>query len=102
VPDEPAKQRLVAAMLAEPPGAAGTAIAANDIRIRVENGTTVAGLAARVANDLRRQGFHVSEVRNAPPADFAVTRIESDPAASSVSLLVRKALGPTATIVAVP
>ena len=102
VPDEPAKQRLVAAMLAEPAGAAGTAIAANDIRIRVENGTTVAGLAARVASDLRRKGFHVSEIRNAPTADFAVTRIESDPAASSVSLLVQKALGPTATIVSVP
>jgi LCP family protein required for cell wall assembly len=104
VPDEPAKQRLVAALLSQPAGTAGTAstIAASEIRIRVENGTTVVGLAARVAGDLRRKGFNVSEIRNAPTTDFAVTRIESDPAASSVSQLVQKALGPTATIVSVP
>jgi len=105
VADESAKQRLVAAMLREPSGdAAGTAsnIAVGAVRIRVENGTTVAGLAARVAADLRRKGFNVADVRNAPTTDFAVTRIESDPAATSVSHLVQMALGPKATIVPVP
>jgi LCP family protein required for cell wall assembly len=105
IPDESAKQRLVAALLrAALPDVAGVAsnAPASDIRIRVENGTTVAGLAARVAGDLRRKGFNVSEIRNAPSDDFAVTRIESDPAASAVSLLVQKELGPKATIVSVP
>ena len=104
VADESAKQRLVAEMLHEPSDdiAASMPKAAADVRIRVENGTTVAGLAARVAGDLRRKGFNVSEVGNAPTADFVVTRIESDPGAASVSELVQKALGPKATIVSVP
>lgn len=104
VPDESAKQKLVAALFREPPGSTGppSAIAASDIRIRVENGTTITGLAARVAGDLRRKGFTISEIRNAATDDFAVTRIESDPAASTKSRLVQQALGPKATIVAVP
>jgi polyisoprenyl-teichoic acid--peptidoglycan teichoic acid transferase len=102
VPDEAGREKLVAAMLRTP----STGIAAHvsnvaDVRIRVENGTTVAGLAARVAGDLRRKGFNVSEIRNAPTTDFAVTRIESSAAAAAVSQLVRKELGPKATIVTV-
>jgi len=105
VPDEGGKAKLVADLLL--PATSDIAATApfrgaNDIRIRVENGTTVAGLAARVAGDLRRKGFIVLEVRNAATADFAITRIESDPAAISVSHRVQEALGPQATIVAVP
>lgn len=103
VPDESAKQKLVATLLRQPAGAGiPSAVAASDVRIRVENGTTVAGLAARVAGDLRRKGFNVSEISNAPTSDFTVTRIEIDPAVSSVSERVQKALGATATIVSVP
>ena len=104
IPDEPAKQRLVATLLLPPndDGGARPSAATANVRIRVENGTTVAGLAARVAGDLRRRGFNVSEIRNAATNDFAVTQIESDPAAASVSQLVQKALGPKATIVSVP
>jgi polyisoprenyl-teichoic acid--peptidoglycan teichoic acid transferase len=98
VADEGAKHRLVAELL-EPPSAD---IAANPatsaIRIRVENGTAVAGLAARVASDLRRKGFNVAEIGNAATNDITVTRIESDPAAATVSQLVQRSL-PTATIV---
>jgi LCP family protein required for cell wall assembly len=105
VADESAKQRLVAELLREPAAADVATTAsnapANAVRIRVENGTTVTGLATRVAGNLRRKGFNVSEVRNAPTADFAVTRIESGPSAVAVSHLVQKALGPTATIVPV-
>lgn len=105
LPDETEKEKLVAALLREPVAdvaAVPASAAVADVRIRIENGTTVAGLAARVAGDLRRKGFNVSEIRNAPTDDFAVTRIEADPAASAVSLLVQKALGPKGTIFAVP
>jgi LCP family protein required for cell wall assembly len=105
VADESAKQRLVAALLRQPAeddlAATASNASANAVRIRIENGTTVAGLAKRVAGDLRRKGFNVSEVRNAPTNDFAVTRIESDPSAVAASYLVQKALGSTATIVPV-
>ena len=104
VADETAKQKLVAALLREPAAdvaAAAPNPSANGVRIRVENGTTVAGLAKRVAADLRRKGFNVAEVRNAPTDDFAVTRIESGPSAVAASYLVQKALGSTAMIVPV-
>jgi polyisoprenyl-teichoic acid--peptidoglycan teichoic acid transferase len=104
VPDEAGKQKLVAQLLRPPVdrvAVAASSLPTADVRIRVENGTTVAGLAARVAGDLRRKGFNVSEVRNAPTTDFAVTRIESSAAASAVSQLVQRELGPKATIVMV-
>ncbi len=105
IADESAKQRLVATLLREPAAVDVAATApntpANAVRIRVENGTTVAGLAKRVAGDLRRKGFNVSEVRNATTDDLAVTRIESGPSAVAVSHLVQQALAPTATIVPV-
>jgi polyisoprenyl-teichoic acid--peptidoglycan teichoic acid transferase len=104
VPDEAGKARLVAELLRPANDVAATAPGAlpRSVRIRIENGTDVAGLAARVAGDLRRKGFNVSEVRNAPTDNYGVTRIESDPAAASASQLVQKALGPKGTIVSVP
>ncbi|MDB5039548.1 MAG: cell envelope-related transcriptional attenuator [Candidatus Eremiobacteraeota bacterium] len=105
VADESAKQKLVAALLREPAAADVAATRSNAsasaVRIRIENGTSVAGLAKRVAGDLRRKGFNVWQVRNAPTDDFAVTRIETGPSAVAASYLVQKALGPTATIVPV-
>jgi hypothetical protein len=100
VADETAKQRLVASMLT--PGddiasaAAGSAAAAGSIRVRVENGTTIAGLAGRVASDLRHRGFMIAEVRNAPSHDVTVTKIQSERADLSASYRVRNALGPKA------
>ena len=92
VPDEGAKAKLVASLLA----------ADVPVRIRIENGTTVAGLGARVAADLRGRGFTVSDVRNAATSDFATTRIESAQSAMLVSQRVQEALGTQATIVALP
>jgi len=104
VPDEAGKARLVAELLRPANDVAATAPGAlpRSVRIRIENGTDVAGLAARVAGDLRRKGFNVSEIRNAPTDNYGVTRIESDPAAAPASQLVQKALGPKGTIVSVP
>ncbi|HEY0798180.1 MAG TPA: LCP family protein, partial [Candidatus Baltobacteraceae bacterium] len=99
VPDEGAKQKLVASMLMQPPDhplnnvAAGRARQA-DIRLAVENGTSVRGLATRVAANLRQQGFEIADVRDAASESFEVTQIRSSAAAdSSASLRVRKALG---------
>jgi LCP family protein required for cell wall assembly len=95
VPDETAKRRLVASMLApsETEVAAATPAA---IRVRVENGTPVAGLGARVAADLRRSGFTVTDVRDAPTNDNTVTTIQSPQAAATNSYRVRTALGKNA------
>ncbi len=95
VPDETEKRRLVASMLAssEPEVAAA---APETIRIRVENGTLVAGLAARVASDLRRSGFTVADVRDAPTHDNLVTLIRSQQTGATNSYRIRKALGKNA------
>ncbi len=100
VPDEATKRHLVASLLNPPDDMAEAATAAappSSIRIRVENGTSVSGLAARVATDLRRRGFTIAEVGNAPRNDFAVTEIQSAVANSRASYLVREALGKNAT-----
>ncbi|GAC1534372.1 MAG: hypothetical protein NVS2B17_03310 [Candidatus Velthaea sp.] len=101
VPDEPAKAHLVATMLAPrddiASASAGSTLAAKIIRVRVENGTHVPGLAAKVALDLRNNGFTVTEVGDAPSHDVSVTQIESNPANASASERVRAALGHNAT-----
>ncbi|HYZ16373.1 MAG TPA: LCP family protein, partial [Candidatus Acidoferrum sp.] len=97
IPDETAKQKLVASLLADPEdivaSAGVTPVAAAAIRVRVENGTTVPGLAARVAADLQRQGFRIAEIRDAPSHDLQFTEIESGPSGAGASDRVRKALG---------
>jgi LCP family protein required for cell wall assembly len=103
IPDESAKRRLVAELLTPPVEQTDVAAApaAGTVQIRVENGTPVAGLAARVADDLRRKGFRVAGIGNAATSDVSVTRIESDPAEAGVSLAVQRSL-PGATIVPIP
>jgi LCP family protein required for cell wall assembly len=90
IADEDAKRRLVDSMLSAPSDAAPRA--PSDIRIRVQNGTHVAGLAARIAADLRRRGFVISEIADADSHDVVATQIHGrDGGALEV---VRKALGP--------
>jgi LCP family protein required for cell wall assembly len=97
IPDETAKQKLVASLLAEPedavPGGGAAPVVAADIRVRVENGTRVPGLAARIAADLQRQGFRIAEIRDAPSHDLRITEIEASPTGAGASDRVRKALG---------
>jgi LCP family protein required for cell wall assembly len=101
VPDETAKQRLVASLLADQPeDVAGSAptpdVSLAGIRVRVENETTVRGLAARVAATLRRRGFTIAAISDAPSRDFLVTQIQSAPSHATASATVRKALEPSA------
>jgi LCP family protein required for cell wall assembly len=97
VADEDEKKKLVDAMLRPPgsdtaPSAAG-APAPADIRIRVENGTHVAGLAARIAADLRRRGFVISDVADADSHDVTATQIHGRNDSAPTLEVVRKALG---------
>jgi hypothetical protein len=100
VADEDEKKRLVAAMLrpaGSDPGVAVTGTAAAPapaaIRIRVENGTHVPGLAARVAADLRRRGFVISDVADADSHNVAATQIHGRNDSAPTLEVVRQALG---------
>jgi len=97
VPDEDEKKKLVAAMFRganddAAPGAAA-APAPADIRIKVENGTRYPGLAARIAADLRRQGFVISDVADADSHDVTATQIHGRNDSAPALEVVRKALG---------
>ena len=97
VPDETAKQRLVASMF--PDAFASAGVAAAGLRVRIENGTAVPGLAARFAVDLRREGFRVDTIANAATHDVVTTRIETASSDPSLPSRIRKALGGTGAIV---
>lgn len=100
VPDEDAKKQLVATMLGpRDPAASASHVAAArapapaDIRIRVENGTHIPRLAARIAADLRRRGFVISDVADANSHDVASTEIHGRNGSAPTLEVVRKALG---------
>ncbi len=97
VPDETAKKKLVDAMLRGPHDNQTTGVAAapapGDIRIRVENGTHVAGLATRIAAELRRRGFVISDVADADSHDVAATQIHGRDGSAPALEEVRHALG---------
>jgi LCP family protein required for cell wall assembly len=97
VADPAAKRRLVATMLGGAddagPAVADAGPAPGDIRIRVENGTHVPGLAARIAADLRRRGFVISEVSDARSHDVVATEIHGRDGSAPALEVVRKALG---------
>ncbi len=110
VPDVGARKQLVDSLLRAPSDNDRTGVAAapapGDIRVRVENGTHVAGLAARIAADLRRRGFVISEVTDAHSHDVAVTEIHGRNDSAPTLEVVRKALGdavpPTAALADAP
>jgi LCP family protein required for cell wall assembly len=98
VADEDKKRALVAAMLADAPPAAPDAallssIAPADIRVHVQNGTTLTGLARRVAERLRDDGFTVGAVDNAGESDIEQSTISGGSAAAPLAFKVQQALG---------
>jgi LCP family protein required for cell wall assembly len=110
VPDTDARKKLVDAMLRSPSDNAATGVAAapapGDIRIRVENGTHIAGLATRIATDLRGRGFVISDVADADSHDVAATQIHGRNDSAPTLEVVRRALGrsvpPTAALADAP
>jgi NADH dehydrogenase/NADH:ubiquinone oxidoreductase subunit G len=97
--ETPASGSVAEANAAPSNGIAGATPSQSVVRLHVKNGTSVPGLAARVAAGLRRQGFNVSDIGNAATKDFATTEIQSGPKTEEVSTRVRKVLGDSAAIV---
>ena len=74
IPDEPAKARIVADLF-EPQFDPGK------VRLRVENGSGVPGVAASLAAALRKEGFVIAAVTNADKTSYATTVIRLAPTA---------------------
>lgn len=101
VPDTQARAQLVQSMLVAPPvpvpspdAMALAAIPASTLRVDVENGSTVAGAAHRVATALKQAGFTIGEVGNAPRSDYAATEIHEHSSVTFAGAKVRAALPP--------
>lgn len=77
---QPASDRLFAAVRADrpvtsPPPSGGPAVPAEQVRLRVLNGTDISGLAGRTADQLRARGFRITKVGNSQaPASRTVVR----------------------------
>lgn len=99
VPDDAARERLVETMLIAPPAPlpspdamALAAIAPSTLRVDVENGSGVAGAARRIADLLKKDGFTIGEVSNAPRSDYASSEIHEHSTVTFAGARVRAAL----------
>ena len=99
VPDVEARARLVSTMLLAPPvpepspdAMALAAIAPGTLRVDVQNGSGVAGAGRRVADSLRRAGFTIGDVTNAPRDDYASSEIHEHSTIAFAGARVRAAL----------
>ena len=108
IPDEQRKAHLVQAMLIAPPvpvtaqAAGGIAnVPPAKVRVDVQNGSGITGLAKRVAGLLHAQGFVIGAVGNAASGNVATTGIHEHTQIKDAGLRVRLALGDAASHVAV-
>jgi len=74
IPDQPAKARIVASLF-EPQ------FDPSKVRVRVENGSGVPGLASNLADALRKEGFVIAAVTRADSGSYATTVIRISPTA---------------------
>ena len=102
IPNESEKDRLVRTMLLDPPAPSPSpdarAIAAinpQSLRVDVENGSGVPGVARRVAELLRKQGFAIVQIGNAEN-DTTTTELHEHSKTTYAGLKVRQALGKAA------
>jgi LCP family protein required for cell wall assembly len=89
-------RRLVKESMArrmEPPSWEERTIAAEGVRIAVDNGTTVEGFAAQIADRLRSGGYQVVEVGKADKLEYGETIIVSYVGASFTLERLRQYLG---------
>ena len=77
LPNETERAKIVAALLQpHPPGEAVIALAPAEVRVRVENGSGVPGLAATLAAALQKEGFIIAGVAKADlPSPTTIIRI---------------------------
>ncbi len=108
VPDETKRAQLVRTMLIAPPQpttppdpGALAAVAPGSLRVDIENGTGVPGLAKRVAALLRSEGFKIAQVGNAASANVATTEVHEHSRVANAGLKVRSGLGSRASRVPV-
>lgn len=101
IPDETIKAQYVDSMLLNPPvptpspdAAAVAAIDPSNVRVDVENGTGISGIARRVAAMLKKQGFTIASVGNATQS-FTETELHEHSHISYAGVRVRQALGKT-------
>lgn len=98
VPDKPAIAKMVQNMLIAPPTPQASpddmALASIDpksLRVDVENGSGVSGVAKEIANQLRKAGFVIGQVGNAPQ-EYAKSEIDEHSSTSFAGAKVRAAL----------
>ena len=104
IPNAAEKARLVGAMLLAPPPprpAQGTAVAKiTPLKVDVQNGTGVAGVAKRIAARLKAAGFAIGKVGNAPSDNVRTTEVHQHSTQDAAAEKVRVALASaTATVV---
>jgi LCP family protein required for cell wall assembly len=109
VPDTQARAQLVASMLVAPPvpvpspdALALAAIPAATLRVDIENGSTVAGAAHRVAAELKHAGFNIGAVGNADRSDYTATEIHEHSSVTFAGAKVRAALAGGRAAIVVP
>jgi LCP family protein required for cell wall assembly len=109
VPDTQARAQLVASMLVAPPvpvpspdALALAAIPAATLRVDIENGSTVAGAAHRVATELKHAGFNIGAVGNADRSDYTATEIHEHSSVTFAGAKVRAALAGGRGAIVVP
>ena len=102
IPDTAGRARLVQRMLIAPPLPAPSpsaivlaAIVPATLRVDVENGSGVPGAAHALADRLRRAGFQIGDVGNAPTDDMTTSRIEEHSSVLFAGARVRQALPAT-------
>jgi LCP family protein required for cell wall assembly len=100
IPNEDQKTKIVRSMLIDPPvptpspdASAIAAINPLNVRVDVENGTGVAGMAKRAATLLREKGFSIGQISNAPASDIATTELHEHSRITFAGIRVREALG---------
>lgn len=107
VPDETARAKLVRTMLLAPPQptaapdlGALAALPPSSVRVDIQNGTGVPGLAKRVAALLRSEGFKIAQVGNAS-TNVTTTEVHEHTRVAMAGLKVRNGLGSRASRVPV-
>lgn len=103
IPDMAEKAKAVRTMLIDPPlptptpnSAAVASINPLSVRVDVQNGTNVPGVAKRAAALLKEKGFTIGAVGNAPTSDVATTELHEHSNITFAGLRVREALGKAA------
>lgn len=110
IPDENVKNKLVQNMLLNPPQPSAPPATVSPpslanvtpatVRVDVQNGTGIPGLAKRISEELRTQGFMIGDVGNAPSVGIETTQVHQHSPNVLAAEKVKQALAsPSAAVV---